>query len=210
MTEGLLGSKKKRFRLRVFVSFSLLLSSAAMAVAGIALYFRPEGTLSAWTGWSFLGLDKKGWEGIHTILIAAVLIFGVLHVIYNWKALSAYLRKKTASGARSKIEFATALILMTAILTAAIVRWPPVWKIMDIRGAIKQGSLSVRVPPPFPDAADRSLSELCPAVSIDPNEALARLKQAGYPAEDISTNLTRMAKKFGLSPERLFRIMTGR
>jgi len=210
MADGSFEPKKKRFRARVFVSFGLLLSFAAMAVAGIALYFRPEGTLSSWTDWSLLGLDKKGWEGVHTILIAAVLIFAVLHVIYNWKALIGYLRKKAAAGARSKIEFAAASILIAAILAAAIIRWPPVWKIMDIRGAIKQGSLSVRIPPPFPDAADRSLFELCAAVSLDPDEALGRLKQAGYPAEDSSTNLTRLSKKYGLSPERLFRIMSAR
>jgi hypothetical protein len=210
MAAGPLAPKKNRFRFRVFVSFGLLLSFAAMALAGIVLYFRPEGSLASWSGWSVLGLDKKGWEGVHTVLIAAVLIFSVLHVIYNWRALITYLRRKTASGARSKIEFTSALILIAAILTASIVRWTPVWKIMDFRGAIKQGSLSIRIPPPFPDAADRSLAELCAAVSLDPNEALSRLKGAGVPAEDASTNLTRLAKTYGLSPERLYGIMTAR
>jgi hypothetical protein len=143
-------------------------------------------------------------------LIAAVLVLTVLHLIYNWKALMAYLRKKTAAGARSKIEFAAAVALVAALLAAAIVRWSPVWKIMDLRGAIKQGSLSVQVAPPFPDAADRSLAELCAAASLDPNEALARLTRAGYPAGDASTTLTKLAKKSGLPPERLYRILTGR
>jgi ABC-type uncharacterized transport system permease subunit len=119
--------------------------------------------LSSWTGWSFLGLDKKGWEGVHTVLILAVLIFAVLHVIYNWKALIGYLRRKSASGTRSKIEFTAASFLIAAILAAAIVRWPPVWKIMEIRGAIKQGSLSVRLTRPigvYPSFAPPSLSIL--------------------------------------------------
>jgi len=210
MIKGNAGPVKNSFRWRAFVSFGLLWLFLAVALAGIVLYFRPEGTLASWAGWSFLGLDKKSWEGLHTLLVVGLLVFSTLHVAFNGKALIGYLRRKAMDGLRAKAEFGAAFLLVSLLVVGALGRWAPFWKIMDARSAIKQGSLAVHVPPPSPDAADKSLSDLCGGVPLSLEEARSRLERAGYPVDDANQTLTRLSKKHGVSPERLYRIITGR
>jgi len=49
------------FRPRRLVTNLLLLSFLASAISGVILFFRPEGSLARWIGWSVLALDKKQW-----------------------------------------------------------------------------------------------------------------------------------------------------
>ncbi len=198
----------KRFRLRPFVSFGLLWSFLVAAVSGIVLYFRPEGSLASWTNWSVFGLDKKTWEAVHTLGIAALVVFSILHIILNWKPLWGYLRKTAARAAGSKIECALALLLVALITAGAIGRWEPFQRLIAARGAIKQGSLSVDVAPPFADAADRSLSDICAAIPLSLDEGLRRLAAAGYSVDDPSRTLAALAKDFGISPERIYRLIS--
>jgi len=210
MTNGRSNPGRKRFRLRAFASFGLLWSFLVAASSGVVMYFRPEGSVAAWAGWSFLSLDKKGWEGIHTLSVLSLIAFCVLHVVLNWKALRGYLRRTASALSGAKVEFAAALILVVVLTAGAIGRWKPLWKLMDARAAIKEGSLAVDVPPPSADAAERSLAELCPGVPVTVEEAQDRLARAGYRVDDASRSLENLATAFGTSPERLYRLMAGR
>ncbi len=200
----------RRFRIRVFVSFGIMFSFIASAFAGIVLYFRPEGSLASWTRWQVLGIDKKGWEGVHTVAVVLFLVFAVLHIIYNWKTLTAYLRKRAAGGFRSAVECATALVIVTLILAATVCRWRPIWKIVDLRSEIKQGRFTTEVQPPSADAEELSLADLCGLIRISTETARERLRTAGFPAEDPSVTLAGLAAKYRVSPEKLYRIISGK
>ncbi|MHB8054887.1 MAG: DUF4405 domain-containing protein [Candidatus Aminicenantales bacterium] len=210
MIVGRSKSGKKRFRPRAFASFGLFWSFLVAALAGIVLFFRPEGSLAAWAGWSALSLDKSGWEGIHTLSVVFLIFFCALHVILNWNALWGYLRRTASSFGGAKVEFAAATIIVAVLLVAAIGRWKPLWSLMDARAAIKKGALAVEVLPPSADAAKRSLAELCPGISVSVDVALDRLARAGIRVDDPSRNLEDLAAAFGTSPERLYRLMAGR
>jgi hypothetical protein len=69
MSEAQTSFRRKRFRWRPFASFGPLWSFVLSALAGIALYLRPEGSLASWSSWSMLGLDKNTWEGVHTLAV---------------------------------------------------------------------------------------------------------------------------------------------
>lgn len=210
MPEGQTLPRKRRFRLRAFASFGLLWSFGLSALAGIALFFRPEGSLASWSGWSLLGLNKSGWEGVHTLAVVALIFFCALHVVLNWKALWGYLRRTAASFGGAKLEFAAATLLVALLAAAAIGRWEPAWALMEARAAIKKGALAVEVFPPVSDAAARSVADLCPGIPVSVEEAAARLKRAGYGIDDPSRTLEDLAAAFGTTPERLYRLMAGR
>jgi Domain of unknown function (DUF4405) len=63
-------AEPQRFRFRSLVSFSAFFLFLAPALSGIAMYLRPEGSVARWTGWSLLGLDKRGWEELLVIALA--------------------------------------------------------------------------------------------------------------------------------------------
>ena len=83
MPQPAAGANGRRFRIRVFVSFGIMFSFLVSALAGIVLYFRPEGSLASWTRWQALGIDKKGWEGVHTVTVVLFLVFAAVLVTIN-------------------------------------------------------------------------------------------------------------------------------
>jgi len=198
----------KRFKARAFASFGVLFSFLVTAFAGIILFFRPEGSLATWSRWNFLGIDKKGWEGIHTQFIILFIIFVVVHIYFNWKALLNYIRKKTSESSRAKIELVAALLIVAMLFVAAVNRWQPFWKVIDLRSAIKAGKYSVKVAPPAINAEELPLADLCVKINVPVGEAISRLDAAGFKIVDPETILTKIAKKHGISPEKLFRIIT--
>ncbi len=199
---------RRRFRLRAFISLSLFGAFVAASTAGLALYLRPEGSLAAWTGWHFLGLDKKGWEGVHTIFVGLLLVLGAVHVVLNGKALLAHLRSRAGRLLRAPVELGAAVLLMALFLGAALFQWPPLWSLMDIRADVKSGHYSVTIPPPAPEAEKLGLADVCALAGIPYETAAARLAAAGMRADDPKATLAALAKASGSTPERIYAILS--
>jgi hypothetical protein len=199
---------RRRFRLRAFVSLSLFGSFIAASTAGLALYLRPEGSLAAWSGWHFLGIDKKGWEGVHTIFVGLLFVLGAVHVILNRKALLAHLRSRAGRLFRAPAELGAAILLLALFLGAALFQWPPLWSLMDVRSDIKSGHYSVKIPPPAPEAEKLGLTDICALAGISIEKALARLDAAGIRAANPKATLAALAKASGSTPERIYEILS--
>ncbi len=201
-------SSNKRLRARAFASFGVLFSFLVTAFAGIVLYLRPEGSLAAWARWNVFGVDKKGWEGIHTLFIVIFIFFVFLHLYLNWKILVNYVRKKAAESLHAKREFSIALLLVVLFLVAAVARWQPFWEIMDLRSAIKAGKYAVKTAPPVANAEELPLEDLCARINIPAGEAASKLEAAGFKAADLKTTLAKLAQKYDTSPEKLYIIIS--
>jgi hypothetical protein len=174
----------------------------------LALYLRPEGSLAAWSGWRFLGLDKKGWEGVHTLFVGLLFVLGAVHVVLNGKALWAHLWSRAGRLGRAPVELGAAVLLMALFLGAALFQWPPLWSLMDIRSDIKSGHYSVTTPPPAPEADKLGLAAACALAGIPYESAVARLEAAGIRAADPKTTLAALAKASGSTPERIYEILS--
>ncbi len=201
--------EKSGFRARAFVSFGVFLSFLAATTSGIILFLRPEGSLASWAGWDVLGVDKKGWEGFHIVSIILLVGFTAAHLRYNWKVLTGYVGRRTADGKRHQRERIAALIVVTVILAATIMRLDPIWKIVDLRSEFKRGTFLVKVQPPAANAEEMPFAELCALVDVPLADALKRLGRAGYPVDDPKSSLAALAKKHRISPAELFRVVLG-
>lgn len=130
-------SKKKSFSSKSLTSLTVLWIFLIMAFSGIILYIRPEGDLAEEINWTFLGLTKKSWEGIHTIFIFFFIIVIPFHLFFNWNALMYYLGKRKSEGFILRYELVVSLAIVLFILFAAISQWMPFWKLMEWRNEIK-------------------------------------------------------------------------
>jgi len=201
---------KSTFRWRAFVSFLLFLSFLLSGLSGLILFLRPEGSLAAWSGWSALGLDKKGWEALHAVAIFYFLLGAIAHLAFNWRALLAYCRRRTAPvgatmrGAGACRELAIALLLSGLVLAAALGSWIPARWIINLRAGFKSGTAVVDVPPPAVDAEQRTLAALCPLLGTDESRLLAVARSAGIRVDSPAQTLADVAKKNGLSPEEVY------
>jgi hypothetical protein len=203
------------FHFRSFISLLLFLSFSFSAFSGLVLFLRPEGSLADWHGWSVLGLDKKQWEGVHAVLVLVFFITTLVHLIYNWKALVAYLRRKKArfagmfNGLGMGWELVAALVLIAVIIAGTLLRWPPFLAVAKLRTAIKDGKYLNAVKPPVVNAHQLTVAELCVVSGISEQHALANASVNGVQIRSSSETIEAVAKRNRLTPEKVFILLRG-
>ena len=201
--------KRKKFRIKVFVSFTLALSFVMSSVSGVLLYLRPEGSLAAWTGWSILGLDKKQWEGMHSVSVLIFLLSSIFHIVYNWKVFVSYFRNKKkgrifADFFSSVREFSAAVLLVGIIFSGFLTGWSPFQWITNLRSEFKDGFPSVAVQPPAPDADKMTMAEISALLGVQKDRFLDAVFRSGIRMEGLEQTLTDVSLKNNLTPEEIF------
>jgi hypothetical protein len=198
------------FRLRRFVTNLLLLSFTVSAVSGIVLFFRPEGSLARWLGWSVIGLDKKQWEAVHLVFVAAFLLTSIGHVWYIWRPLAAFLRDTAAPVTRLAApsrELLAAGAVMLVVLGATLLEQPPMSGLVGLRTAMKDGAFARRVLPPTSDADRLTIGELCNRTAMSVPEAIANARAHGIAVSGPATTLATIGRENHCSPEAVYRAL---
>jgi len=196
--------KKNVFQGRRFISLVLFLSFVLLAFSGLALYLRPEGSVARWTGWSMLRIDKKGWEGIHTLFCITFLLVAAVHLAFNWKPLFRYLSGGMDRNRAISRELVAAAGLVITILALAILSIPPAAKIMEWRSAIKHGTVAIQTQAPEPDFEKRSLKEISAFLGVSIDQISRILKAEGMAAPAPADSLEKIARKNRMSPQNLY------
>ena len=196
--------KKNVFEGRRFISQVLFLSFVLLAFSGLALYLRPEGSVARWIDWRMLGLDKKGWEGVHTLFCITFLLATAAHLALNWKPLLRYLSGGIDKSRGIRMEMVVALGLVIAVLTLAILRIPPASKIMEWRSAIKNGSVVIQIQAPESDFEKSSLKEISAFLGVSIDQILKILKAEGMAVPAPNDSLEKIARQNRISPQNLY------
>lgn len=196
--------KNNNFKIRPFISLVLFLCFGLMIFSGLALYLRPEGSIARWTGWKMLGLDKEGWEGIHTFFCLTFVMAAVLHLVLNLKSLLRYFFPAMDRNRRIRRELVAAVGLVTTILVLAVLRVPPVYMVMEWRSAIKKGSAVVRIQPPAPSFEKRSLKEISVYFGVSLDQITGFLKKEGVKITKPDDSLEKIAQQNRTSPQNLY------
>ena len=82
-----------------------------MSYSGIILYIAPFGRVSKWLDWHLFGLDKAQYQELHTTSMVTFMLFGILHIYFNWKSIMCYMRDSSKKISFTKKEFLIALII---------------------------------------------------------------------------------------------------
>jgi len=128
---------EKKFRVRTFISFVILWSFIILAPSGVILYVSPSGSVARSLSWKFLFFSRDTWRGVHIIFCCLFVVFTILHIYFNWRAVLGYLRKKISRGIFSRKELAFSLIIVGIVLIFALARWQPLGKLLEWRDQIK-------------------------------------------------------------------------
>ena len=108
-----------------FVSVTLGLFSVGLGISGITLFFLPPGRIANWPDWTFLGLAKRQWIGLHVWLALGFLILSVVHTVYNWKRLVSYFKDKTRPYLAFRWEGGAAVLLFCLVSVGTVTGIPP-------------------------------------------------------------------------------------
>lgn len=118
-------ARRRRFHVRSFVSFTILLSFLALAFSGVVLYLAPPGGVARATRWTYLGLGRDGWMAQHITSCAVFVVFALVHLYLNWRPLWSYVYSKLTRGFRRKWEGLAALLLAVFLVAGTIYELPP-------------------------------------------------------------------------------------
>ncbi|MAD41772.1 MAG: hypothetical protein CL623_05205 [Arcobacter sp.] len=97
--------------LKKITSLSMLLSMLVMTYTGIILFISPHGRIANWTNWELLGLSKEQYAQLHSTFMVIFILGATLHVYYNFKPITSYLKNKS-----KKFVFFTKDMLVASIL----------------------------------------------------------------------------------------------
>jgi hypothetical protein len=196
--------EKSRFILRKFISFSVLVSFIILAVSGVMMYLRPEGSIARWSGWKLLGLDKRAWEGVHIGLALTFAILALVHVILNWRLLASYLRRRIRKSVLPGKELAAAVLFVIAVLGLSLAQGRPLSNLMSWRATIKNGRNIVETAPPALDADKLPLSEIARLLNVETGDIVRTMTGQGFEVHGPEDTLEKIAAKAGSTPEKIY------
>lgn len=117
--------RRRKSRVRRFTSFLVAWAFAVLLLSGIALFIGPSGRVARDIGWHWIGLDKAGWGGLHTIFAILFVAFAVLHLVLNWRPFHGYLVDRASHHFSMSAELLVSLAVAAFLVFATVYNIPP-------------------------------------------------------------------------------------
>ncbi len=211
---------KKKFKTKSFATFTVSWFFLILAFSGTIIYFTPSGRIANATNWTFWGLTKTEWQGIHVVFTVLFVLFIVLHLFFNWKVLMSYLKNKSSAGIHLKNEFVFATAIAGFFLIITLVKWQPVWILIEWREGIKNNENLVTRSPTFNQSEEqnqpehdqrkqlgsglgyKTVKELCSEAGITVEKGIVNLKKNGINAES-NDRVRYLADKYNKRPSEI-------
>ena len=163
-------------KLRKITSLSALVSFLMLVASSIVLYLSPQGRVAYWADWRLWGLSRTEWANIHLNLGLLLLLTTAVHIYYNWKPITSYLKNKARQVKVFTAEFNLALAITAAFILGTYFLAPPFSWVLDGADALKAAAARKYGEPPYGHA------ELTPLEKVPPGLSL---KCKGLPVQEV-------------------------
>lgn len=193
---------------RKTVSLLMTFSGIFVLLTSVVLYIEPEGRVAYWADWKLLGLDKPQWGDLHVTTGFLFLIVLPLHVWLNWKPILSYLKNKARELTGVNAANLTALAVTLYVAVGTLLGLPPMQQVLDLGAAIKDAHVETYGNPPYGHAELSTLERFAGFMKMDPEKALAALREKGFKAESAQMTLRDMADANGVTPKALYNAMS--
>jgi transposase-like protein len=193
--------------LRRIASLTLLLSFVLCILTSIVLFIMPHGRVAFWSNWKLWGLDKTQWSDLHVNLGILFLLAGLLHLFYNWKPITLYLKNRARKLRLFTVDFNIALVLVLIVGVGTLFHLPPMSTILRLEEAIKNEAGIRYGEPPYGHAELSSLKMFAHKTDLDLDKARELLKQAGIRLASDKQTISEIARDNHLTPKQLYEII---
>ena len=192
--------------LRRTTSLTLMFNAAILTYTGIVLYFSPPGRVAQWSDWHFLGLNREELIAQHTLFAFLFVVLGLLHTVYNWKPIVAYLRNKVGAAVRFNGNLVLAVGLSLLVAVGTYLGWTPFGEVMTLGGTLKESWEAKVGSAPYAHAERDTLAQFAEKTGISPQQIAAALVAQNIAAAEGETLLA-IAERHQVSPQALFALM---
>lgn len=193
--------------LRKITSLTMLISFVLCILTSVILYIVPHGRIAYWSDWRLWRLSKTQWSDLHLNLGILLLLAGFLHLYYNWKPITAYLKDKAKTLKVFTVNFNVALMLTLAFGLGTYFHIPPMNTILNISESIKDAAVVKYGEPPYGHAELSSLKMFAKKVNLDLKKSIELLQQAGIRYENEKTTIVEIAKENNVTPKQVYEII---
>lgn len=204
-----MAKEKKRFNLRSFTTFSLVISTIIMSWSGFILYVAPPGRIANWGTWKLMLFTKTEWQALHTIFSYLFFILFVIHLFFvNWRTFLTYFRSKIKAGLNRKWELLFSVIVSGIIFAGTLRNWTPFGPIMTFGENVKEGWADKFEAPPVLHMETYTLKQLTYLFdSIPVAQIEGALTEKNMKLKDTDTTLRQIAETNHTTPAALYNIL---
>jgi len=175
-----------------------------MLLTSIILYIVPQGRVAYWANWRLWGLNKTDWGNIHINLGLLFLITLLLHIYYNWKPLTSYLKNKAKEIKVFTPEFNIALIIVILFTAGTYFLVPPFSWVMTLNDHFKDAGAEKYGEPPYGHAELSSLKTFTKKMNLDLAMSMELLDKEGYTVENSDITLETIGRRYNIPPKLIY------
>lgn len=192
--------------LKKITSLTMMLTMIVMTYTGIILFITPPGRIAHWSQWKLLGMTKEQYGAVHSTFMVLFIIATILHVYYNWKPLTSYMKNKAKQMIVFTKEMVVAVILTVFFLMGALYEFTPFSNFLNFGSDVKDSWEKEYGTPPYSHAELSSLAEFLRKLEYDPvqSEKLLRQHEIDY---TLQQSLEDIAKENGTSPQKIYHLL---
>ncbi|MFC1889908.1 DUF4405 domain-containing protein [Thermodesulfobacteriota bacterium] len=194
-------------KLQRTTSLTAMLSFSVMFLTGVVLYVTPRGRIAHWVDWRLWGLSKDQWSNIHINMAILFILAGLLHIYYNWKPITSYLKNKDKQWKVFTGDFNTALVLTVLFVLFTWLALPPFSWVAHLNESIKDAAALRYGRPPYGHAELSSLESLTGKTGLDLSEGIEQLRKKGYRVDSRGSTLQELSRKNRTSPQQIYATM---
>ncbi|MBT8362260.1 MAG: DUF4405 domain-containing protein [Desulfobacterales bacterium] len=193
--------------MKKITSMTMLWTLVVLILNSLILYVVPEGRVSYWADWRFLGLTKTHWGEQHTTVGFLFLFAGLLHIYYNWKPILAYMKNKARQVKVFTVPSNIGLALTVIFVVGTYFSIPPMSTIVNISEHFKDAAAQKYGEPPYGHAESSSLKMFTKRESLDFDKSMELLEAAGIKVSGPKATLKEIATDNNSSPQHIYEII---
>ena len=192
--------------LKKITSLTMLWSIIIMSYTGIMLFIAPPGRIANWANWKLLGLGKENYAQIHTTFMVLFVIMTLLHVYYNWKPITSYMKNKTKEMIVFTKDMIVATILSLVFIFGTIAGIAPFSSFLDFGDEIKNSWEKEYGTAPYSHAELSSIKMFTKKMGYDLEKSKEILKSNNIKFEETQS-LSQIASQNSLSPQFIYNLL---
>lgn len=193
--------------MRKITSLTLAISGLIELVTSVVLYIIPSGRVAYWSNYQLLGLSKTQWGDIHITVGFLFLVMGAIHIYFNWRPITSYIKNKAKQFSLLTKSFNIALLLSLYVTVGTLFSLPPMNYVIELGEYFTTTANEKHGEPPYGHAELSSLKMFCSRLNIDLAQAVEVLKEAGITIEDAQQPIGEISKNNDLTPQQLYNVI---
>lgn len=192
--------------LKKITSLTMLLAMLLMTYTGIILFIAPPGRIANWANWEIFALTKEQYASIHTVFMVLFVVASILHIYYNWKPITSYMKNEARQLIVFTKEMVVSVILTFVFLLGTLYEISPFSSFINFGEEIKESWEKTYGSAPYSHAELSSLESFCKKMGYDlatSQQILQQNKIEFLPTQSLSL----IAKDNNVSPQFIYDLL---